>query len=124
MITMRPEKVPFGSSVQQRSIGRNGQMQLILSAPCAQVKWDYARLQETLGAVTRERDSALWERNQLRDKLENLEQVLKVRRVFSVRPPPSAVWLSASSPAASLCRLTRRLSVAFQRRVGRSDHQM
>lgn len=44
-----------------------------------QVKSEYAKLKETLGAVTQERDLALWERNQLQDKLENLEQVLKVR---------------------------------------------
>lgn len=44
-----------------------------------QVKSEYAQLKETLGAVTQERDLALWERNQLQDKLENLEQVLKVR---------------------------------------------
>lgn len=45
-----------------------------------QVKSEYAKLKETLGAVTQERDLALWERNQLQDKLENLEQVLKVRK--------------------------------------------
>lgn len=50
---------------------------LVLSA---QVKSEYAKLNETLGAVTQERDLALWERNQLQDKLENLEQVLKVRK--------------------------------------------
>ncbi|KAG8012190.1 hypothetical protein GBF38_004678, partial [Nibea albiflora] len=44
------------------------------------VKSEYAKLKETLGAVTQERDLALWERNQLQDKLENLEQVLKVRK--------------------------------------------
>ncbi|KAE8292419.1 hypothetical protein D5F01_LYC09788 [Larimichthys crocea] len=43
------------------------------------VKSEYAKLNETLGAVTQERDLALWERNQLQDKLENLEQVLKCR---------------------------------------------
>lgn len=46
---------------------------------CVQVKSEYAKLKETLGAVTQERNLALWERNQLQDKLENLEQVLKVR---------------------------------------------
>lgn len=50
---------------------------LVLSA---QVKSEYAQLKETLGAVTQERDLALWERNQLQGKLENLEQVLKVRK--------------------------------------------
>ncbi len=55
---------------------------LVLSA---QVKSEYAKLKETLGAVTQERDLALWERNQLQDKLENLEQVLKVRK-----PAPKA----------------------------------
>lgn len=44
------------------------------------MKSEYAKLNETLGAVTQERDLALWERNQLQDKLENLEQVLKVRK--------------------------------------------
>lgn len=46
----------------------------------AQVKSEYAQLKDTLGAVTQERDLALWERNQLQGKLENLEQVLKVRK--------------------------------------------
>lgn len=50
-----------------------------LSLCSVQVKSEYAKLKETLGAVTQERDLALWERNQLQDKLENLEQVLKVR---------------------------------------------
>uniref|UniRef100_A0A4W5R8U2 Uncharacterized protein n=1 Tax=Hucho hucho TaxID=62062 RepID=A0A4W5R8U2_9TELE len=44
-----------------------------------QVKSEYAQLKETLGAVTQERDSALREKTQLQGKLENLEQVLKVR---------------------------------------------
>lgn len=56
----------------------------------AQVKSEYAKLKETLGAVTQERDLALWERNQLQDKLENLEQVLKVRT-----PAPRPHCLSA-----------------------------
>lgn len=57
-------------------------MQLIKTLfPCAQVKSEYAQLKETLGAVTQERDLALWERNQLQAKLENLEQVLKVRKL-------------------------------------------
>lgn len=47
----------------------------------AQVKSEYAQLKETLGAVTQERDLALWEKNLLQDKLENLEQVLKVRQL-------------------------------------------
>lgn len=47
------------------------------------MKSEYAKLKETLGAVTQERDLALWERNQLQDKLENLEQVLKVRKADS-----------------------------------------
>lgn len=51
---------------------------LVLSA---QVKSEYAQLKEALGAVTQERDLALWERNQLQGKLENLEQVLKVRKL-------------------------------------------
>lgn len=42
-------------------------------------KSEYVNLKETLGAVTQERDLALLERNQLQGKLENLEQVLKVR---------------------------------------------
>lgn len=49
---------------------------LVLSA---QVKSEDAQPKETLGAVTQERDLALWERNKLQGKLENLEQVLKVR---------------------------------------------
>ncbi|XP_075903161.1 RIMS-binding protein 2 isoform X2 [Nelusetta ayraudi] len=50
-----------------------------------QVKSEYAKLKETLGAVTQERDLALWERNQLQDKLENLEQVLKHMREAAER---------------------------------------
>ncbi|TMS03800.1 hypothetical protein E3U43_000689 [Larimichthys crocea] len=49
------------------------------------VKSEYAKLNETLGAVTQERDLALWERNQLQDKLENLEQVLKHMREAAER---------------------------------------
>ncbi|KAF7669159.1 hypothetical protein LDENG_00236050 [Lucifuga dentata] len=49
------------------------------------VKADYARLKETLCAVTQERDLALWERNQLQGKLENLEQVLKHMREAAER---------------------------------------
>ena len=70
---------------------------LVLSA---QVKSEYAKLKETLGAVTQERDLALWEKNQLQDKLENLEQVLKVRRpVPRADPKPlsvSSVCISSS----------------------------
>lgn len=46
---------------------------------CPQVKSHYAQLEEALGVVTQERDFAVRQRNQLRVKLENLEQVLKVR---------------------------------------------
>ncbi|KAM9858243.1 RIMS-binding protein 2 [Aulostomus maculatus] len=49
------------------------------------VKSDYAQLKDTLGAVTQERDLALWERNQLQGKLENLEQVLKHMREAAER---------------------------------------
>uniref|UniRef100_A0A8D3C7G7 RIMS-binding protein 2 n=1 Tax=Scophthalmus maximus TaxID=52904 RepID=A0A8D3C7G7_SCOMX len=49
------------------------------------VKSEYAQLKETLGAVTQERDLALWERNQLQGKLENLEQVLKHMREAAER---------------------------------------
>uniref|UniRef100_A0A3P9BMX8 RIMS-binding protein 2 n=1 Tax=Maylandia zebra TaxID=106582 RepID=A0A3P9BMX8_9CICH len=50
-----------------------------------EVKSEYAQLKETLGAVTQERDLALWERNQLQAKLENLEQVLKHMREAAER---------------------------------------
>lgn len=40
---------------------------------------DYEQLRETLTIVTKERDLAVKEKNQLQAKLENLEQVLKVR---------------------------------------------
>lgn len=46
------------------------------------LKSEYVNLKETLGAVTQERDLALLERNQLQGKLENLEQVLKVRNTL------------------------------------------
>ncbi|XP_067377588.1 RIMS-binding protein 2 isoform X8 [Channa argus] len=49
------------------------------------VKSEYANLKETLGAVTQERDLAVWERNQLQSKLENLEQVLKHMREAAER---------------------------------------
>lgn len=48
------------------------------------VKSEYVNLKETLGAVTQERDLALLERNQLQGKLENLEQVLKVRNTVLI----------------------------------------
>lgn len=54
------------------------------------MKSEYAQLKETLGAVTQERDLAVWERNQLQGKLENLEQVLKVRK-------SNPVYISSSS---------------------------
>lgn len=53
---------------------------MLLFILSAQVKSEYAQLKETLGAVTQERDLAVWEKNQLQGKLENLEQVLKVRK--------------------------------------------
>ncbi|XP_026199882.1 RIMS-binding protein 2 isoform X1 [Anabas testudineus] len=49
------------------------------------VKSEYAQLKEILGAVTKERDLAVWERNQLQGKLENLEQVLKHMREAAER---------------------------------------
>ncbi|XP_023199264.1 RIMS-binding protein 2 isoform X10 [Xiphophorus maculatus] len=49
------------------------------------VKSEYAQLKERLGVVTQERDLALWERNQLQGKLENLEQVLKHMREAAER---------------------------------------
>lgn len=45
----------------------------------SQVKSEYEQLQEALYTVTVERDCALLERTELQGKLENLEQVLKVR---------------------------------------------
>lgn len=60
------------------------------------VKSEYVNLKETLGAVTQERDLALLERNQLQGKLENLEQVLKVRNtVLIVRQYRSATLPSS-----------------------------
>ncbi|XP_034451140.1 RIMS-binding protein 2 isoform X5 [Hippoglossus hippoglossus] len=64
-------------------------LQLFNNSPKAsgyeKVKSEYAQLKETLGAVTQERDLALWERNQLQGKLENLEQVLKHMREAAER---------------------------------------
>ncbi|XP_067910677.1 RIMS-binding protein 2 isoform X2 [Heterodontus francisci] len=45
-----------------------------------QVKPEYDHLKETLTLVTQERDLAVKEKDQLRDKLENLEQLLKHMR--------------------------------------------
>ncbi|KAM9821920.1 RIMS-binding protein 2 isoform 4-T4 [Syngnathus typhle] len=55
------------------------------SSEYERVKSEYARLKDTLGSVTQERDLALWERNQLQGKLENLEQVLKHMREAAER---------------------------------------
>nr|XP_057927966.1 RIMS-binding protein 2 isoform X21 [Doryrhamphus excisus] len=55
------------------------------SSEYERVKTEYAQLEDTLGAVTQERDLALWERNQLQGKLENLEQVLKHMREAAER---------------------------------------
>ncbi|XP_054628046.1 RIMS-binding protein 2 isoform X4 [Dunckerocampus dactyliophorus] len=55
------------------------------SSAYERVKTEYAQLKDTLGAVTQERDLALWERNQLQGKLENLEQVLKHMREAAER---------------------------------------
>lgn len=71
-----------------------------------QVKSEYAKLKETLGAVTQERDLALWERNQLQDKLENLEQVLKVR-MAALRGALTPVFVS------TLCALLSDSVVVF-----------
>ncbi|CAL9708493.1 unnamed protein product [Knipowitschia caucasica] len=49
------------------------------------VKCEYALLKDRLCAVTQERDLAVWERNQLQGKLENLEQVLKHMREAAER---------------------------------------
>lgn len=59
---------------------------------------EYVNLKETLGAVTQERDLALLERNQLQGKLENLEQVLKVRTTVLL-----CQCLSALLPSSILC---------------------
>lgn len=48
-----------------------------------QVKFDYDLLRKTFGCVSQERDLARQEKAQLQDKLENLEQVLKVRKSIS-----------------------------------------
>uniref|UniRef100_A0A3Q3GVT2 RIMS-binding protein 2 n=1 Tax=Kryptolebias marmoratus TaxID=37003 RepID=A0A3Q3GVT2_KRYMA len=55
------------------------------AAEYEKVKSEYAQLKEALGVVTQERDLALWERNQLQGKLENLEQVLKHMREAAER---------------------------------------
>ncbi|XP_020929923.1 RIMS-binding protein 2 isoform X2 [Sus scrofa] len=49
------------------------------------VKAEYARLNHTLTLVTRERDLAVKEKNELQAKLENLEQVLKHMREAAER---------------------------------------
>ncbi|XP_053135057.1 RIMS-binding protein 2 isoform X12 [Hemicordylus capensis] len=50
-----------------------------------QVKTDYDQLRETLTTVTKERDLAVKEKQQLQAKLENLEQVLKHMREAAER---------------------------------------
>lgn len=45
------------------------------------VKSDYAQLRETLASVSEQRDLARREKDELQDKLENLEQALKVRNI-------------------------------------------
>lgn len=62
------------------------------------VKSEYVSLKETLGAVTQERDLALLERNQLQGKLENLEQVLKVRNTVLI----VCLYASAMLPSSVL----------------------
>eukprot|EP00066_Takifugu_rubripes_P024299 XP_011613565.1 PREDICTED: peripheral-type benzodiazepine receptor-associated protein 1 [Takifugu rubripes] len=62
-------------------------------------KSEYVNLKETLGAVTKERDLALLERNQLQGKLENLEQVLKVRNTVLI----VCQYGSAMLPSSVLC---------------------
>ncbi|GCB83730.1 hypothetical protein scyTo_0024241, partial [Scyliorhinus torazame] len=52
------------------------------------VKPNYGHLQETLHLVTEERDLAVREKDLLQDKLENLEQVLKVRMETGLRSVP------------------------------------
>lgn len=63
------------------------------------LKSEYVNLKETLGAVTQERDLALLERNQLQGKLENLEQVLKVRNTVLI----VCQYHSAMLPSSVLC---------------------
>lgn len=64
-----------GNSVSLKTFLIN--LSLFLSL--CQVKSEYEQLQEALYTVTVERDCALLERTELQGKLENLEQVLKVR---------------------------------------------
>lgn len=63
------------------------------------LKSEYVNLKESLGAVTQERDLALLERNQLQGKLENLEQVLKVRNTVLI----VCQYHSATLPSSGLC---------------------
>lgn len=115
-----------------------------------QVKSEYAKLKETLGAVTQERDLALWERNQLQDKLENLEQVLKVREWTQIESKTLLPLKKKKCPnfffrfggftcenkplilvlASTLILLrspplpnTPDMSIAFQCQVGKSDQE-
>lgn len=46
-----------------------------------QVRSDYEQLRQTCAAVSRERDVAQQQRSRLQGRVENLEQVLKVRHL-------------------------------------------
>lgn len=61
------------------------QTRLTHLAPCPppQVEWENAELRGQLLGVTQERDSALRKSQGLQSKLEGLEQVLKVRRLWT-----------------------------------------
>lgn len=48
------------------------------------VKSDYEQLRVTLASVSEQRDTARREKDELRGKLENLEQALKVRKPRNV----------------------------------------
>lgn len=82
----------------------------ILFFPSEQVKSEYAQLKERLGVVTQERDLALWEKNQLQGKLENLEQVLKVGK----HHPSDAIICQLSTSGSSSRSIQGSNSVPFK----------
>lgn len=78
----------------------------LVPPPLTQVRADYDRLKQTFAVVIQERDEAEQQRRRLQDKVESLEQLLKVTHADTQRSFPATF----SRPSAG-CRSSVRLEV-------------
>ncbi|RXN26937.1 RIMS-binding 2-like isoform X2 [Labeo rohita] len=65
--------------LERKRLNRELLSHILKATEYEKVKSDYDQLRKAFGCVSQERDSARQEKAQLQDKLENLEQVLKVQ---------------------------------------------